>query len=280
MPDVDLSSGFDWGPVRTGMEEMRAFVSQTTRGISGDATGMFAGVISAGTIITEFKAVVESAHEIHHEAERFGVDAEQLQLIGNAAGEVGINLNTTARAMNQLTINAQAALNPTSKQAAALRDLGINAVEFARLNPQEQFLALADAYHSSAQDGAAYADVATLVGKRNTDMIPILAKGSTAIREQGEAMGIMSDKSVELLDKVYSQLQVVGNQAKVLGATVYTTLQGWEDAIERLAQRAHDVMVQTFSRGTSTGDLSKVVVLGQRGRTLQQMNKWLLLARI
>src|ERR1700720_1687779 len=100
---------------------------------------------------------MDAAHEIHKKASRFGLDAQQFQLVANAAKELGIPLEQSARAMHFLTVNAEAGLNANSKQAEAMRTLGLEAKNFASVNPAERVLLLSDAYSKSAQDAAAYA---------------------------------------------------------------------------------------------------------------------------
>ena len=112
MADIELSGGFDWGPIRTGMGQMRAFVSQTTAGINKDIGSMFTPVgigrfLVGGALVEGLRAIIDHAQEIHHEAERFGLDAEQLQRIANPAKEVGISMEQVARAMKWLKSPAQ-----------------------------------------------------------------------------------------------------------------------------------------------------------------------------
>src|SRR5207249_3393333 len=112
--------------------------------------------------------IVEKAHEIHQESERFGIDAKQLQTIGNAAKEMGIPLELVARAMNLVEINSYKAVTGEKAQSGALRELGIDAKAFYALSADQKMLTLADAYVKAADRGTAYANIAVIVGKRNT----------------------------------------------------------------------------------------------------------------
>lgn len=216
MADVNLDSQFNWGSVRTGMEQMRAFAGQTTRGISSDITGMFAGAISVAAVVGAFNKVLEKAEEIHRESARFGIDAEQLQLIGNAAKENGISLETTAAAMNKLLLATSAAVNGNAKMVAAFHELNINVNEFAQLNAQEKFLALSDAVKTAGLTTETYAAVAKILGQRfGTELIPTMLQGSQAIRETGQAMGILSNQTVESLDVMGDSFDRIKNQMTV-----------------------------------------------------------------
>ncbi len=195
MADISLSADVDTSGAAAGMASIENQVKKTANSIGSYLSGAF----SAGAILAEIDKITAAAETIHREAARFGIDAEQLQVVTNAAKQLGLDIGTVARSMNLLEINAQKALDPTTKQALAMEHLGISAKAFAALNPEQQFFALADAYKNSAQDGQAYADVAELIGRRNTEMVPLLAKGSQAIIDQGKAFNVMSNEEIESL---------------------------------------------------------------------------------
>jgi hypothetical protein len=223
MADVDISIGADTSAAQAGLAQLRNAGSS----VMGEMSGMFASAFTIGGItgiLSSAKALVDRAHEIHHESERFGLDAEQFQLIGNAAKQNGLDLGMVARSMSLLTINSQAALNPMSKQADAEKLLSINAKEFAGLNSADRMLELADAYRNSAQGGAEYAAVGALIGKKNLEMIPLLAQGSAAIRDQSEAMGISSKMTIDNLDKMYVSMAQAQGQLKTIGSGVVAGL--------------------------------------------------------
>ena len=213
-------------------------VQRTASSIGSKISGLF----SAGTIAAELSKILDFAETIHRESARFGVDAEKLQVVSNAAKQLGLDIGTVARGMNLLEINAQKALDPTTKQALAVEHLAISAKAFAALSVDQKFFALADAYQRSAQDGQAYAAVAELIGRRNTEMIPLLAKGSEAILSQGAALGVMSDDTVKYLAETKQQWNTFSNQFLVLMGMMLKKGQDFEDMMERIAQRAHNLL--------------------------------------
>src|SRR5437867_791767 len=119
MSDVNLDSSFNWSGIRTGMEEMRGYVAATTRNISRDVSGIFAGAIAITAITGLLRSIVAEAHEIHATAEKFRLDAQELQTIGNAARDLGIPLETVARAMNRIELNAYKATQADNEQRKA-----------------------------------------------------------------------------------------------------------------------------------------------------------------
>ncbi len=238
MADISLSSEVDTSGVAAGMASIENQVQRTANSIGSKISGLF----SAGAIAAELSKILDFAETIHRESARFGVDAEQLQIVANAAKQLGLDIGTVARGMNLLEINAQKALDPTTKQALAVEHLGISAKAFAALSVDQKFFALADAYQRSAQDGQAYADVAELIGRRNTEMIPLLAKGSDAIRSQGAALGVMSEDTVRYLAETKQQWNTFSNQFLVLMGMMLKKGQDFEDMMERIALRAHNLL--------------------------------------
>jgi hypothetical protein len=218
--DVDIEVGSDSSAAAAGLAELRGYGAQ----IHSDLSGIFSRAIAAGGIVAFLDSVVEKAHEIHHESERFNIDAQQLQEIGNAAQVNGIELNQVARAMNLVEIAAYKAAEGDKAASDALERLGINAQEFYQLPTDQKIYAIADALHNATDRGSAYEAVATLIGKRNTELIPILEQGSEALREQASGMGRFSDSAVEQLEKVHREFEQMKNDLTVVIGGALATL--------------------------------------------------------
>ena len=119
-------------------------------------------------VIAELRKIADEAQRIHSQSERFGVDAEKLQLLANAAKASGGTLEDVARAMNQLATQRTESARPNHQTSPRDGAPNLSAKAFAAASADENFFMLADAYKQSAQDGQAYADVAELVGRKNT----------------------------------------------------------------------------------------------------------------
>src|SRR5215471_15140925 len=193
--DVDITFGADTSAVTAGLAELRNQVSQTARSFTSAFTSGFTGA----AIVAEVQKVLDAASEVHKQSERFGIDAEQFQKISNAAKEFGIEGGTVARAMNLMQLNAEKALVPTSKQAKALEDLGISAEQFAAAKPWEKVLMLSNSYTTAADQGKAYADVAQIVGTRNTELVALFEQGAIKIQELAAQFPVLSNAEIKAL---------------------------------------------------------------------------------
>jgi hypothetical protein len=159
MSDVDISIGSDTSAAAAGFAELQNYAAKARAQISGEFSqaisfgGLTAGLAGGAGALGFLSSIIEKAHEIHLTSERFQIDAQQLQTIGNAASLLGIPLETVARTMGITEINAYKAAEGSKAQAEALQKLGIDAQQFYSLNPEQKQLALADAFVQSADKG-------------------------------------------------------------------------------------------------------------------------------
>lgn len=221
MSDVDLSVGADTSLAAQGFAALKNYAEKAR----SDIASTFASAIAFTGLVAGVQSVIDKMHELAHESERFGIDPEQLQLISNAAQQEGISIEQVARAMNLVEIAGVKATDSTSKQAAALQQLGIAATYFASLSPDQKILAISEAWVAGSKTGEDYAAVATLIGQRfGTELIPLLEKGPEGIKAISEAMGIASDSTVRSLDEAYKTWQTFGNEVTVWGAEIVAFL--------------------------------------------------------
>src|SRR5206468_1507029 len=131
-------------------------VQKTSSDVTRFLSSAFVGTAALGSL----SAILEKIHEIHHESSRFNIDAEALQRISVPAKEVGVNMETVARAMNALQIAGVKAAHNAPEFVAAFRQLNINVLEFNNLKPDQQILAVAEAFEKSAKTSDDYAAAA------------------------------------------------------------------------------------------------------------------------
>ena len=199
MPDISLSAGVDTSGVAAGMASIENTVQKTGQTIASH----FAGLFSVGVLIAGVERVIAKMAEIHKQAERFDIDAEQFQRVANAAKAVDISSGAVARSMNLMAINAQKALDPSTKQAKALDDLGINAAKFAAAAPWDRVLMLSDAYVTAEDKSAAFVDISEIVGKKNTELIALFEQGRQKIQEYADKFPVLSNAEVAALAEMH-----------------------------------------------------------------------------
>lgn len=228
--DVDISVGADTSAAGAGLAALRNQASAATHHIQEEfrsltSVSSLLGAAIGGGLVEAFKEAIEKAHEIHHESERFGIDAQQLQLIANAAKEDGVGLEQVARALNKVGLAGDSA-------APQIEALGLNTAEFLKLSPSERFLAIADALHKAGNNTETYAAVAKLLGTRfGTELIPILEKGREEILRSGASMTTMSDETVTSLDRVHRAWEITKTfLVNFFGGTLAIAVNGIQSA--------------------------------------------------
>jgi hypothetical protein len=200
--DVDITVGADTSAFATGMSEIRNSVAKVRSDIANEFARPFQ-ILSIAGIVAGLQQIVNKGEEIHHLSQRFGIDAEKLQALGNAGKESGTSIETMARAMNKLIIAQQGALDGSDQQVKAFQTLGVSVEDLRGKSPDQLMLMLADGVKNASDRTEAYAAVATLLGSRfGTDLIPMLEKGSTAILEQAKAWSTLATAEVEELHRV------------------------------------------------------------------------------
>lgn len=258
--DVDISVGSETSAAAAGFAELKNYAAKARTDLQHE----FAQAIAFTGLIAGIEQVIDKAHEIHHQAERFGVDSQFLQIMANAAKEDGVQLNSVARAMNLLEINTQKARDGSDKITNAFGVLGIKIEDVRTLRPEELMLRIADGVKNASDRTAAYAAVATLLGARmGTDLIPVLEKGSAAILQIGTDMGVMSDETIKKLDKTHKQLEVFKQQLTVgLGGAVSWLITHFQEFVDTVTE----MIIAFVAGGTAAfSSLNKAIHLDFAG---------------
>src|SRR4051812_14906411 len=130
MSDISLSAGVDTSQVATGMATIRNEVQALGNQVQSTLAQSFA----AGAVVASLNQVINTMHDIHHEAERFNVDGESLQKITIPAKDAGVSVEQVARAMNYVTLAGAKAAEGNVTFSDAFAQLNINVEEFNSLS--------------------------------------------------------------------------------------------------------------------------------------------------
>lgn len=142
----------------------------------------------------------DAAEELLNLSQRTGVSVEELQRLSYVSEQANISSDSLAQSMKFLNkAIADASVNATSEAATAFNAMGVSITDAngALRSTESIFYDLSDVFEN-APDGANKVRTAlTLLGRAGTDLIPILNRGSKAIREEG----LQFDKFGNLMDK-------------------------------------------------------------------------------
>jgi uncharacterized phage infection (PIP) family protein YhgE len=238
---------------RTGFQQAlgdaRKFGQEARKSIGGGLGGIGAEIRSslvgalAGIGIGQFvRSTFEQFGRINDLSQQFGVSAETLQRFGQVASESGSNIEQVAVALSTLTRNVQAAKDGTGEQAEALQRLGLSAQQLGNIDAAQGLLKLADAFVASEDKQRAYADVLTIIGARQRNLIPLLQQGSAAILEQASQVSVASDEIIAKADEVGDRFARLGQQVTAgLGPVAATLGSIFLDAFESIKTRVQQL---------------------------------------
>ena len=190
-----------------GLQRAEASVSQFAK----TAGTMIAGAFAFDKIISGFSMAIEKGDQLQDIAEKFGVSASKLQLLGNAASVFGSGVEAVSAGLNKLSLAQQKAIAGDDGLINTFKEVGITLEDLKTLSAEDIFLRISDSFASGANEGRQFIIVNELLGKAQTDLIKVMNQGSAAILEQGNAMGVWSDETIAQLSMASDALKTFQN---------------------------------------------------------------------
>ena len=224
------ASGLDRG-LQSATASLDRFAKQTG--------SVLAGAFAFDKLISGFSSAIEKGDQLQDIAEKFGVSASKLQMLGNAASVFGSGLDQVSAGLNKLSLAQQKAVSGedgADALVATFAEVGISLEELRSMGAEDIFLRIADSFASGANDGRQFVIVNELLGKAQTDLIKVLNQGSSAIIEQGNAIGVFSDDTISSLSELSDQIKVLQNNMTMgfgnVAALLNPFIKGLQDALE------------------------------------------------
>lgn len=220
------ASGFDRG-LATAQSSVTKFAKTTG--------GLIAGAFALDKIIAGFSSAIEKGDQLQDIAEKFGVSASKLQLLGNAASVFGSGIDQVSAGLNKLSLAQQKALAGDNGLANTFAEVGISLDDLRSMKPEDILLKISDSFASGANEGRQFIIVNELLGKAQTDLIKVLNQGSAAIIEQGENIGVYTDEQIASLSALSDSLKRFQNLTSLVFGVTATAIM---DAVEAYARFA------------------------------------------
>ena len=188
----------------SGMDRGLQSASASVNKFAKQAGTALVGAFAFDKIISGFSSAIEKGDQLQDIAEKFGVSASKLQLLGNAATVFGSNLEQVSAGLNKLSLAQQKAISGESGSealVATFKEVGISMNQLKTMSAEDIFLKISDSFASGANDGRQFIIVNELLGKAQTDLIKVMNQGSEAIIAQGESRGVWSDETISQLSE-------------------------------------------------------------------------------
>ena len=235
------ASGFDRG-LKSAQSSVASFAKQAGQALAAG--------FAFNKIVQGFASAIEKGDQLQDIAEKFGVSASKLQLIGNAASVYGSGIEQVSTGLNKLSLAQQKALAGDQGLAATFAEVGINLEQLKSMKPEDILLKISDSFASGANEGRQFIIVNDLLGKAQTDLIKVLNQGASAITEQGEAIGVWSDDTIAQLSAASDSLKTFQNTFIVMFGQLAAYI---NPAIESFRQFAEELGMVGYAIKTAFG---------------------------
>lgn len=233
--DVSVQFGAAIGGLLSGVDQVKDAITSITAPVQAIAQSFAAlgeAVIVAFAVerIASFiDSMADLGEQITRTSAMLGVSTKTTQELGFIAVATGGSVQSMTMGMERLQISLQAASVPTSRQALALKALGLSAKEMLDVPINEQVLLLADSFKKLHDEGInPSAAGLTLMGRGAAGMTPMLEQGREGVAALlevfQEAGGPVSHQFIAALDELYVWITALGTAFKDMNATIVGVL--------------------------------------------------------
>ena len=186
--------------------------------------GALAGAAGLGAMA---KSAIDLGSKISDMAVQLNIGATELQVLEFAAREAGVEVSVMERALRNVQLRTQEAINGNKSYGKAFERLGIDINEFNKLPTEKKLEAVAVAAKNAADQAAAFNDVAIILGQRAgpamQEVLQNLAgpKGYGGLEAAAKrANEVMSDETIAKMDKAADTIESFKRKMTVLSAEV------------------------------------------------------------
>jgi hypothetical protein len=250
MADLKVKVGIDKSGFTTGLASME----NSVKGFGNKVGGILAGAFAFDKIIQGFSTAIEKGDQLQDIAEKFGISASKLQLLGNAASVFGSGVEAVSAGLNKLSLAQQKAISGDEGLISTFKEVGITLQDLEKLTAEDVFLRISDSFSSGANEGRQFIIVNELLGKAQTDLIKVMNQGSAAIIEQGSSMGVWSDETIAKLSAASDAIKTFQNTMTIAFGTLAQIAMPLIEVFQDLAQ--FTTMLTSAAGSAITGDFA------------------------
>ncbi len=193
--DALVKLGLDKKDFDRDMKGLRGAIQKHRKAIGVAMAGM--AVAAIGGAVASIKAFADMGDEVQKMALRTGFSTEALSELRHAAEISGASLSTLEKGVKRMSGTILDAQDGMETYIRAFEHLGIQVQELDELNPEEQFLRIAEAI-AEVEDPTKRAALAQdIFGRAGTELLPLFAAGKEGLkdlRQEAHKLGIVFDK--------------------------------------------------------------------------------------
>ncbi|MCG3178301.1 MAG: hypothetical protein BIFFINMI_00627 [Phycisphaerae bacterium] len=146
------------------------------------------GMAGVGAGVAAAKVYADMGSRLVDLSQRTGMSVEALSTLGYAADQSGADLEALEVGVRKMQNTITDAATGSASAQKALSALGLSAAQMQRLNPEQQFMMLAEQLSKVADPTRRAALAMDIFGRSGTNLLPMMADGANGIaRMQTEA---------------------------------------------------------------------------------------------
>ena len=219
--------GVDTRSLENGLKKAETHVSGFKRSMSkvGAVIRSFGPAIAGISFVSMARAAIDLGSKISDMAVQLNIGATELQVLEFAARKAGVEVSVMERALRNIQLRTQEAINGNKSYGNAFKRLGIDINEFNKLPTEKKLEAVAIAQKNATDQAAAFNDVAIILGQRaGPAMQEILqdlagSKGYGGLEAAAKrANEVMGDEAIAKMDKAADTIESFKRKITVLSA--------------------------------------------------------------
>lgn len=231
-------------------DSARAGLDKLTQGVftlKGALAGLAAGV-SIGVVVSQLRAAGNEMDAIAKHADKLGMATEELVGLQYAAEQSGVSAGNLDLAVQRMTRRiSEAAATGGGPAKAALDELGLSAQRLARMTPEQQMHALADAMQGVKSQSDRVRLAFKLFDSGGVGLVNTLANGSQGLREmraEAEQLGLTFSRMDAA--RVEAANDALARASKIMEGVKRHLVVELAPIVEMLATAIKDVAVEWF----------------------------------
>ena len=242
MLGMRIPFGIDSTGYRRGLASMRSSTGSWASSMRSQIVGVFA----VGALVAKFRESISFGSEMTDMAMKTQTTVREFMVWRDVARDAGIEMSVLERALRNVNLRTQEALDGNTEYSDALQRLGLNMDEFVSLPTSEKMVQVARSFSMAANQSEAFADVAKILGVRaGPQLIEVLQRiGREGFEKLAEGAVVMTDEVAAQLDSAEDAIQKFGDKVKVTLGGVFASfikikeLSKETDAINEPLERA------------------------------------------
>jgi len=160
--EIQASVGLDTTKFQRGLAKSQKSINN----FAANAIKKFGAIAGAAGLGMLARSAIDLGSKISDMAVQMNIGTDELQTLEFAAREAGVGVEVMARALRNVQLRTEEAINGNKSYGDAFKALGIDVNEFKKLSVEKRMEAIAIAQRDAADSGAAYNAVSRILGEK------------------------------------------------------------------------------------------------------------------